>query len=235
MKKKYSIQKEITIIYNAVERKKSNIEGDKNSSPLRKAVLQGSINRSNISEPNKIILYQGACTAGRGIEIIVKAMPKINEEWILVIMGWGEYIKYLKILSKKIKVENRIVFLPPASQDELIKWTTGADIGIIPYVNNCLNHLYCSPNKLWEYPFAGVPIIAPDFPFLGYMINKYQIGWTLKEMNPHYLSECINLITKSDLLEKSKKFPHFIEEECWEHSLDRLIKIYTDLLKRIEK
>ncbi|HYE68658.1 MAG TPA: hypothetical protein VEA58_08600, partial [Anaerovoracaceae bacterium] len=47
-----------------------------------------------------------------------------------------------------------VVFIPPAPQNDLALWTAGGTIGIIPYEKIGLNHWFCTPNKLWEYPNA---------------------------------------------------------------------------------
>ncbi len=53
--------------------------------------------------------------------------------------------------------ESKVRFIPPAPQKELKSWTQGATLGIIPYEGKMLNHWIATPNKLWEYPSAGVP------------------------------------------------------------------------------
>ena len=61
---------------------------------------------------------------------------------------------------------SRIHFLDPVSQDELLSWTAGADIGIVPYPPIDLNSRLCTPNKLFEFIVAEVPILANDLPEL---------------------------------------------------------------------
>ena len=49
---------------------------------------------------------------------------------------------------------------------ELLAFTAGADVGAIPYRAVGLNNYLTSPNKLFEYAVAGVPVVGSRFPEL---------------------------------------------------------------------
>jgi glycosyltransferase involved in cell wall biosynthesis len=49
-------------------------------------------------------------------------------------------------------------------------------VGVIPYPAVDLNHHFCSPNKLFEFIQAGLPIVANDLPFLRDVIVGEAIG-----------------------------------------------------------
>jgi hypothetical protein len=49
--------------------------------------------------------------------------------------------------------------------------TAGADVGVIPYRNVGLNNFFTSPNKLFEYCAAGVPVAASRFPELSKVVE----------------------------------------------------------------
>lgn len=58
---------------------------------------------------------------------------------------------------KRLSSSN-IYSYPAVSPD----YTSSADFGILFYENNCLNHNYCSPNKMFEYLMAEIPVIASN-------------------------------------------------------------------------
>src|SRR5690606_18747676 len=39
-----------------------------------------------------------------------------------------------------------------------------------------LSDYYCLPNKLFEYCFSGVPVLASDFPGIRAVLSEYGIG-----------------------------------------------------------
>ena len=71
---------------------------------------------------------------------------------------------------------DRVVFLPGVPNSDLKYWTAGATLGVILYENTCLKHLFCTPNKLWEHPAAGVPILATDLKEIAKMVSDHGTG-----------------------------------------------------------
>ena len=51
-----------------------------------------------------------------------------------------------------------------------------ADIGLCLVQNVSLSDYYCLPNKLFEYCFAGIPVLASDFPDISSLISEYNLG-----------------------------------------------------------
>ncbi|WP_156811986.1 glycosyltransferase [Robiginitomaculum antarcticum] len=107
---------------------------------------------------------------------------------------------------------DKVRFIKPAPHDELVEWTKGADIGIVPYLNTGLNHWLCSPNKLFEYPNAGVPIIASRMKFLAEVIGRTNIGWTIpSDFTPSDVSLCVKRVTDEALATKSEACAEFMD------------------------
>ena len=112
-------------------------------------------------------------------------------------MGWGklenDIREYVDAQSDRPEGRKRVAMVPSAPHDELLTWTAGATLGTIPYENTGLNHLYCSPNKLWEYPAAGVPILASDMPEMKKKIETYGIGLTVdRALDPAEIATAVN-------------------------------------------
>ena len=119
----------------------------------------------------KIIIYQGGFARNRGLVDLLLSAEHLDDNWSIVFMGWGNLEDELKrihkaLVLKKPALNNSIKFIPKVKHSELVYWSSGATIGIIPYENTGLNHWYCNPNKLWEYPNASVPILVSPFPEL---------------------------------------------------------------------
>ncbi|MGG4461126.1 glycosyltransferase [Brevibacillus porteri] len=129
--------------------------------------------KSGIPEDWNIVLYQGWISPERNLETIVRGVRFFPEKTALAIIGYGEYEKVLREVAIQENIQDRIFFLGKVPSEEMLHFSAGADIGIIPYRPIDDNHLYCSPNKLFEYVLAGVPIIADDLPFFNLMQEKY--------------------------------------------------------------
>lgn len=125
----------------------------------------------------RIVLYQGWMSPERGIDALVRAAPHMPGNVHLVLVGYGDTEAQLKAISREQGTDDgRVIFMGRMEPAELAAITPQADLGVIPYRPVDLNHLYCSPNKLFEFAVSGVPFIANDLPFLRDIAQAYGYG-----------------------------------------------------------
>ena len=114
----------------------------------------------SISLDKKIYLYQGGVSFGRNVDIIVKAFVRLDRDDkskdVLVIMGDGDLKPQLQSLASDC---NNIFFHDAVPHEDLMSYTSSADYGFCLYDDSCVNHIYCCPNKVFEYVQAGIPIV----------------------------------------------------------------------------
>jgi glycosyltransferase involved in cell wall biosynthesis len=91
-------------------------------------------------------------------------------------LGWGEMQGRLERMVRQRNLSARVHFHPKVAQDVLLSYTQSADLGIIPYRPVCLNTFFCTPNKLFEFIAAGLPIVASDLPELRRFVAGLDIG-----------------------------------------------------------
>ncbi|TFL14850.1 glycosyltransferase [Pusillimonas caeni] len=181
----------------------------------------------------KIALYQGGFAEKRGLRTLVRASKYLDPAWTLVMMGWGQLEDELKQLASDASINGTrntpsVVFLKAAPQSELVYWTAGASVGLIPYENVGLNHLYCTPNKLWEYPAANVPILCSPLVEMAKTIQEFHTGWLLPETTePRLIAKAINELTPSVLDQAKNSCSKFIQQDNWAIYGERLVNLYT--------
>ncbi len=132
--------------------------------------------RFEIPQEHQIILFQGWMSAQRGLQPLVRAMTALPEHLHLVFMGYGEGRIELEAIVAEHSLDGRVHFMDAVPQEELLGWTRSADAGIIPYQPIDLNNYYCSPNKLFEFIQAELPIVANDLPFLRDVVAQEGFG-----------------------------------------------------------
>ncbi len=131
-----------------------------------------------IDPDQKILLFQGGLSAGRNLEVLVGAMRHVRHPQVdLVILGDGQLQNSIKKKAQRIGLTGRFHLHPAVPQKSLILFSASADIGVIPYQATCLNNHYSTPNKLFEYIAAGLPILANDLPEIRNIIDTHQIGF----------------------------------------------------------
>ncbi len=189
----------------------------------------------DISPDTKIALYQGGFAAHRGLIHLVMSAEFLNDDWCLVFMGSGyierEILQQISLLRERIPdIDNRIKVIPQVPQSELVKWTAGATVGLIPYENTCLNHRYCTPNKLWEYPNAGVPVLVSRLYEMEMMVARHEIGWFLPtKLSARGIADCINQLDEGELTLKQKNCKSFIQSNNWSYYEPELKLLYREL------
>jgi glycosyltransferase involved in cell wall biosynthesis len=133
----------------------------------------------NISEDQTIFLYQGGLSRGRGIELLLQAFSGLLPiTSVIVFMGYGPLEQNIKAYAGKYP---NIYFHPAVSQDVLLNYTASADYGVLFYENTCLNHYYCSPNKIFEYLMAGIPVLTANLFEMKRLVEEYQVGIVASE------------------------------------------------------
>ncbi|MGB5156416.1 glycosyltransferase [Desulfobacterium sp. N47] len=188
----------------------------------------------NIHENTNIVLYQGALLSGRGIENLIKAFENINNNTILVFMGYGALYDYVKNISQLIEFNDKIFLKDAVSPSDLLGYTCGADLGVSLIENTCKSYYYSSPNKVWEYIAAGVPILVSDFPEMRQSAIDEQMGYTVDPASPEDISKKINSIfdkkNYSDyLMRKNNCIEKTISQYNWEKEKEILISAYQSM------
>lgn len=156
--------------------------------------------RLKLKESDKIVLFQGWISPERNLDSIVRAFKYTGENIKLVLIGYGPYLNRLKEIVRKERLKKRVFFTGEVPSDEILKYSAGADIGIIPYEPIDENHLYCSPNKFFEFILAGIPVISNDLPFFRSMNDRYGVV-VMADMKRHYE---LAKVLKSVLLDEDK-------------------------------
>jgi len=148
----------------------------------------------DIPSTRRILLFQGGFAPHRNLEQLVAAMPHVKTADVdLVMMGPGDFAEKLKQKAASAGLlDKRIYFLPAVPQSELLQHSASADIGIIPYPHIDLNSLYCTPNKLFEFIAAGLPILANDSPELNRFVCEQGFGMTQRMNNPKAIAAAID-------------------------------------------
>ena len=116
----------------------------------------------SFSDNDKILIYQGTLNKGRGLELAIKSMNYLPKNVKLIILGNGILKNELIELSIILNLQNRIKFIDTVSLEKLPGYTSGADFGINLLEDINLSKKLASPNKLFEYLHAGIPVICSN-------------------------------------------------------------------------
>ncbi len=177
----------------------------------------------NISEDKKILLYQGGFQRGRGIEDLILLLKNLSEKFVLILIGKGPLKEKILELVEKNNLKDRVFIKNFIENKELIRYTNSADIGIYFIPKLTFNHLYCLPNKIFEFVQGEIPIVCSNFPDIKNLIISYNLGITFDSIIECKENELLRLLeTKKDIVKVKK-------ELCWETEEKKLLNLYQNL------
>ncbi|WP_309131138.1 glycosyltransferase family 4 protein [Brevibacterium sp.] len=198
-------------------------------------VYDGRLHRAaGLESHQRILLFQGGFAENRGISTLLEVACQLDARWSVVFMGWGKLENSIRArasqLSDQASTHARVVVVPGAPQPELPLWTAGAALGAIPYEDTGLNHRYCTPNKLWEFPASGVPILATDLPEMASRIRAASMGLIVSaNLDSAEIGCAINSLSDEDLVFYRQGAKRFIADDSWARYEPRLLSVYENL------
>lgn len=185
-----------------------------------------------IPEAHRILLFQGGLSATRNLVELVEAMARLSDRTLhLVLLGDGQLWHNLQRLVGQRGLQEQVHLHPAVAQAELLAVTAAADAGVIPYQGICLNNYYCTPNKLFEFVAAGLPILASDLPELRRLVEDQQIGRVADLSTPAAIATAIAdfFADEQRLLRWRDNLLEVRRELSWESEGERLKRIYGTL------
>lgn len=194
----------------------------------------------NIGREQGLIVYQGALNVGRCIDRAIDAMCYMPD-CKLVIAGHGDEAERLRQYVATLAWKERIAFVGRMAPDDLARLTARASLGLCLLENRGLNYYYSLPNRLGDYVWAEVPVIASDFPEIGKVVRRYGIGTlvdetTLDKGNGKALAdkmrstiEAWSHITEA---ERRQKFAVAKEDMCWDREKNVLVGAINTILRQ---
>ena len=180
-----------------------------------------------IRPDQKIFLYQGGFSKGRGIEMLLEAFAQINSDRnVLVFMGYGELESRIKAAAGR---SSAIYFHQAVAPDILLNYTASADYGILYYEDTCLNHRYCSPNKIFEYFMAGIPVVVSNLFEMKRLVETLGVGVVAEENTPQGFLDAIARVQTLDYPLLQNNVDAARRQYHWENQEKTLIRLYSDL------
>ena len=157
-----------------------------------------------------LLLQGGGINMNRGGEELVEAMKHI-EKADLVIIGSGDALPDLKRMANEFDLNDRIRLLPRMLYEDMMYYTSAADLGFSLDKDGNLNYRFSLPNKIFDYAMAGgiyllfwIGIPALSLPglsikpsrldlLLGFSVGfPYMIDWL-----GHFLAHFSHIMQKS--------------------------------------
>lgn len=186
-----------------------------------------------------VLLYIGTLADWQGLDIVIKALPKILEQQPvkLRILGRGRS-RQRKMLAKQIRklgLDEYVLVQPAVPHHEIPAVIASADLCVAPLGLNDRNVTQgACPIKVLEYMAAGRPLLASNMPIVRELVREDVDGLLFSPNDPDDLARQANQLLKD--MELSKRLAEsaagYVREKfTWHESQKKLLKVYEKLIK----
>ncbi|HDR88168.1 MAG TPA: glycosyltransferase WbuB [Bacteroidetes bacterium] len=191
--------------------------------------------RGDYQEPAKdelILFYAGGLNYHRGLQVVIKALSMVKHKpaglkfWVL---GEGRYRKTLEEMVKDLEIKDKVIFFGQKPYTCMLEFLSKCHYALIPHLKS--EHTDSTiPHKLFQYLFAGKPVIASDCTPISRIIHEGNCGYIYRDDQPGKLAEIIdNLDPKrdKDLSTNGKRL--VTAKYTWDRDAATLLAIYHSL------
>lgn len=212
-------ENKIRIVPNGVDYKK--FDTFKRSNELLKA----------IENPDKVILFVGRLVMYKGAQYIIRAIPKIIDEYHntkFIFVGEDQgYKKYLVNLAKDLCVTDKCIFTGKIDENDLLKYYSIADVFVLPSIGEGFGLVAL------EAIASDIPTILANEGGLKHILSK--IGGYSLDMLQNVPEQIVDTIKKifsdTNIHKKRKKEKDILKKYyTWEGVAKELESIYIEVI-----
>jgi glycosyltransferase involved in cell wall biosynthesis len=180
--------------------------------------------------------YVGKFSAHRGLDVIVRAMPRLKRRIpsvTLLLVGDRNrpYMEYLRSLVERTGVGDVVEFAGWQPFGMIWSYIEASDLCIVPHQRNPHTDTTI-PHKIFQYMLLGKPVIVSDCPPLERVIEDAGAGVVFRHDDPDDFAErVIELWADPSLRGRiaASGREAFFDRWNWEATSGPLVRLYEDL------
>lgn len=201
----------------------------RNISPKPEAFEPKTRTELGLPENVRIAINQGSgMNIDRGLEEAVEAIAGM-ENWLLLLIGSGDAIPGLKEKVVKKQWQEKVRFIDRMPYDQLLHYTTAADVGLSLDKDSNINYRFSLPNKLFDYIHCNTPVVTSRVIEVKRIVEAYNVGLTVHVENILALQRSIAAV--ADHREAyGPGLKHAQQELSWEKERVPLRSFYAQFL-----
>lgn len=180
---------------------------------------------SSSQKKEKLIICVSRLIERKGINYLIEAMPKINKEYKLVIIGDGPKKDELIRLAKSNNSFSRIIFLDYIKHDKLPTYYKKSMMFVLPSLNEGMS------NTVLEAMSSGLPIVTTNTGGTNELIR--QNGLVIEKESSTSIANAVNTLIENDKLreELSRNSRELAKTKSWKTTAAEYLKTYNEARK----
>ncbi len=182
-----------------------------------------------IKDNEKVILFVGRLSRGKGVEYLIRAMGLIycnNKDAKLVLVGDGKERKELEQLTAALNIDDVTHFVGIVSNERIPEIMVASDIFVLPSLSEGF------PIVIIEAMAARLPIIATKVQGLPEIIIEGENGFLVEVRDSKGIADKALMLLDNDELQRmiSNNNREAVEKYGWASVIRMLEEVYADLL-----
>lgn len=176
---------------------------------------------------DRLIITTSRLVKKNAIDHIIRALKMLPDNFKFLILGSGPDEEKLKELSRKLGVNNRVIFYGSVGHDKMPKFLKISDVFIRPSLSEGLG------SSFLEAMAAGIPVVGTPVGGILDFLKDGETGLFCQVNNPKSIAEKIELILRDGALQQkiitnSKEL--VIKNYDWEIVSRKMEKIFEELI-----
>ena len=186
-----------------------------------------------ISNQDRVVMYLGSIHSISGLPFILNSIPKIIQtipNFKLLIVGGGIYLENLKNISKKLKIEDKVIFVGYVPYADIPRYCSLAELCINPFeITDMTNKL--SPAKIFDLLACGKSVLAT--PLEGMLYDFPKESNTVIYEDLQFFPEKMIELLKSNLLDNIGKLglEYVVKNFTWDIVTKKMLDEFDNMIK----
>jgi glycosyltransferase involved in cell wall biosynthesis len=183
-----------------------------------------------IEKEKSIGVYLGGLETGRGLDVIIDAISRIQDETHFLVIGYGSYEEALRRKASELECEN-VTFVGKIPHERVVDYIGGCDYGVCLIEPVSLSDVYSLPNKLFEYVCAGLYVFGSNLP----EIEKFLVDTKFGEVVPFESGALSSAIIEADFSARRDSPQEELQTYSWHHQEQALYELYQSVLAEVDR
>lgn len=196
----------------------------------RELRLVASADRVYAEDKKKIlILTMARLVSGKGVDVVIRAMDRLREDFCLIVAGDGKQREMLEKLSRDMDLGETISFTGWVSGEEKTKLLKQADIFCLPSTYDVF------PISMVEAMAFGLPVVGVKWGGIPDIVAHGRVGFLVDEPCPELIADALKELSSSkkriEMGREAKKWVLMISDSKY---VENKIEAITNVLLKHE-
>ena len=178
------------------------------------------------------IIYHGTVTKRVSVDLAIRAVSRLNGDvpgLVFHVVGDGDDLEEFRVLSRKLGVEDMVMFRGSVPLEGLVPILEEVDLGIIPNGRNIATELML-PVKMLECIALGIPVIAPRLRTITHYFTEAMVFYFDPDDVDSFAAAIRTAYASEEVrLRKAREARRFLETHRWEIHKSDFLDMYREL------